>query len=385
MPTDLKTHITNFQKWLKTDQGDAARWQKEREQRLAWYQSYLTQAGIAKLTREDFATLVKSLWAVNIWHKKDYKVGKLIEDNGLEKLRASLGELFYGTTPIEQRWDAFRAAIKGFGPSSLSEILTFHDPQEYALVNLKPYRVLPVLGYSISPVNDGESYRRATEEIAKVKQLLQKNGLAEADFILTDFFIAYLFYHVFDLQFKREEKPKETAETKQEPKMATPVIVPEGVTNIETHEAAEAFLLKLGNLLGYDTYTPDASKTFEGQKLGDIATLEELPFFTSEKIMESVQNIDVVWMKEEWPEYFFEVEHTTGVTSGLLRIYQAEKVNAKFFIVGPADVLKKYEREVEKAPFSRIKNKYRFRSYAELTEMYLAASSFRKISDHFLG
>jgi hypothetical protein len=385
MPTDLKTHIANFQQWLKADKGDAATWQKERTERLAWFRSHLTQAGIAKLTGEDFATLVKSLWAVNIWHNKDYKVGKLVEDNGLEKLRVSLGELFHGTTPIEQRWDAFRAAIKGFGPSSLSEILTFHDPQEYALVNLKPYRVLPLLGYSMSPVNDGESYGRATEEIAKVKQLLQKNGLAEADFILTDFFIAYLFYHVFDLQFKREEKPKETAEQKQEPRTITPVVLPEGVTNIETHEAAEAVLLKLGNLLGYDTYTPDASKTFNGQKLGDVATLEELPFFTSEKIMESVQNIDVVWMKEEWPEYFFEVEHTTGVTSGLLRIYQAEKINAKFFIVGPEDVLKRYEREVEKAPFSRIKNKYRFRSYEELREMFLAATRYREVSDRFLG
>lgn len=385
MPTDLKTHISNFQKWLKTDQGDAATWLREREERLAWYRSHLTRAGIAKLTHEDFATLVKSLWAVNIWHNKDYKVGKLIEDNGLEKLRASLGELFNGTTTIEQRWDAFRAAIKGFGPSSLSEILTFHDPQEYALVNLKPYRVLPLLGYSISPVNDGKSYKRAIEEIAKVKELLQENGLAEADFIVSDFFIAYLFYHVFDLQFKREEKSREPAETKQEPKKTIPVTAPEAVTNIETHEAAEAVLLKLGNLLGFDTYTPDSSKIFNGQKLGDIATLEELPFFTSEKIMESVQNIDVVWMKEEWPEYFFEVEHTTGVTSGLLRIYQAEKVSANFFIVGPADVLKKYQREAEKAPFHRIKSKYRFRSYDELREMFSVATRYREVSDHFLG
>src|SRR5258708_12375314 len=199
MPIDLKTHIANFQNWLQTDQDDAATWQKEREERLAWYRSHLTQAAIAKLTREDFAVLVKSLWAVNIWHNKDYKVGKLIEDNGLEKLRVSLGELFYGAAPIQQRWDAFRAGIKGFGPSSLSEILTFHDAQEYALVNLKPYRVLPLLGYSIDAVNDGDSYNRATEELAKLKQLLQKNGLAKTTFILTDFFITYLFYYVFQL------------------------------------------------------------------------------------------------------------------------------------------------------------------------------------------
>ncbi len=388
MPTDLKTHIANFQHWLKTDQGDAATWQKEREERLAWYQKHLGKDRIAKLTSEELATLIKDLWATNIWHNKDYKADKLIKDNGLDKVRASLEELFYGDAALEKRWDAFRATVKGFGPSSLSEILTFHDAQSYALVNLKPYRVLPLIGFSISPVSDGKSYRKAVEEIGKVKSLLQENGLKDADFIVTDFFVAYLFYHVFDLQFKREEKPQAPAEPKQEqkqePKRAVAPTISQDAPAIETHEAAEAVLLKLGNLLGYDTYTPDASKTFNGEKLGDIATLEELPDFTNAKIMESVQNIDVVWMKDEWPEFFFEVEHTTGVTSGLLRIYQAEKVNAKFFIVGPQEVLKKYEREVEKAPFHRIKNKYRFRSYDELREMFVTATRYREVSDHFL-
>jgi hypothetical protein len=385
MPTDLKTHITEFQHWLKTDQGDAATWQKEREERLAWYQEHLGKDRIAKLTSDELATLIKDLWATNIWHNKDYKADKLIKDNGLDKARASLEELFYGDAALEKRWDAFRATIKGFGPSSLSEILTFHDAQSYALVNLKPYRVLPLIGFSISPVNDGKSYRKAVEEIGKVKALLQESGLKDADFIVTDFFIAYLFYHVFDLQFKREEKPQAPHEPKQEPKPAPAPAISTDAPAIETHEAAEAVLLKLGNLLGYDTYTPDASKTFNGEKLGDIATLEELPDFTNAKIMESVQNIDVVWMKDEWPEFFFEVEHTTGVTSGLLRIYQAEKVNAKFFIVGPEDVLKRYEREVEKAPFNRIKNKYRFRSYNELRGMFVTAGRYREVSDRFLG
>jgi hypothetical protein len=141
----------------------------------------------------------------------------------------------------------------------------------------------------------------------------------------------------------------------------------------------------LGNLLGFDTYTPDASRTYNGQKLGEIATLDDLPPFTSEKIMDSVRNIDVVWLKDEWPEYFFEVEHTTGVTSGLLRIYQAQKLNTKFFIIGPRDVLKKFEKEVQKSPFNAIKEKYRFRPYEELCDMYLSASHFRKTSNGFLG
>ncbi|MGB7621154.1 MAG: hypothetical protein WBN92_02290 [Terriglobia bacterium] len=383
MATDLKTHINNFQHWLKTDQDKAATWQKDREERLAWYRKHLARDRIGKLTSDELTTLIKNLWATNIWHKKDYKAEKIIKENGLDRVRTSLEELFYGDAPLENRWDAFRATIKGFGPSSLSEILTFHDAQVYALVNLKPYRVLPLIGFSINPVNDGKSYRKAIEEIGNVKSLLREYDLKDADYIFTDFFIAYLFYNVFDLQFKREEKPQPPVQPGQEPKPPFGGSILPDAPPIETHEAAEAILLRLGNLLGYDTYTPDVSKTFNGEKLGDIATLEELPDFTSAKIMESVQNIDVVWVREEYPGFFFEVEHTTGVTSGLLRIYQAEKVDARFFIVGPREVLRKYEREVEKAPFHRIKSKYHFRSYEELREMYVVAARYREASDRF--
>jgi hypothetical protein len=382
--SDLTTHIANFKKWLEAGSGDSAKWEDNRKARLAWYREHLTKDRLTNLSREDLATLVKQLWAVNIWHNKDHKVGKVVDDNGIDKIRVALNDLFYGTTPLENRWDKFRATIKGLGSSSLSEILTFFDPQKYALVNLKPYEVLPRLGCAIDPVKDGKSYKKAIDELGKLKVLLKANGLADADFIVTDFFVAYLFYEVFDLEGRRSDKAIVAPPTKPEVE-AIPGKSPAGSLLIATHESAESVLLMLGNLLGYDTYTPDASRTYDGKKLGEIATLEDLPAFMGEKVMDSVRNIDVVWLRDEWPEYLFEVEHTTGVTSGLLRIYQAQKLNTKFFIIGPKDVLKKFEKEIEKAPFNAIKHKYQFRSYEELREMCLAASNYRIISDKFLA
>jgi hypothetical protein len=383
MPSDLKAYIKKFKTWLNSSAQDAVKWKTERKERLTWYDERLSRDKLSKLSRDDFSALIKRLWAVNIWHNKDYKVQKLLDENGLDAIRSALLDLLYGKPPIEIRWDTFRATIKGLGPSSLSEILTFFDPQQYALVNLKPYEVLPRLGYFITDVKDGKSYKKATDDLAKIKSQLEEGGIADVDFIVTDFFVAYLFYEVFELQGKRKA-----------PIVAPPPSMPaphigEARENtdidVNSHEAAEAILLMLGNLLGYDTYTPDASRTFEGRKLGEIATLEDLPPFTAEKIMDSVRNIDVVWIKDEWPEYFFEVEHTTGVTPGLLRIFQARKLSTKFFIIGPKDVLKRFEREVLKAPFNAIKEKYCFRSYEELHEMYLATTQYRKVSDGFLG
>jgi hypothetical protein len=383
MATDLKTQIANFKNWLSTDAEKASKWKKERKERLAWYREHLTKEKLGKFSAEDFATLVKNLWAVNIWQNKDYKVAQLVKDNGLDKLRSSLVDVLYGTATLNKRWDDFRKTIKGLGPSSLSEILTFFDPQQYALANLKPYRVLPLLGLNITPVNDGKSYEKALEAIGHVKKDLEKNNVPDTDFILTDFFIAYLFYEEFDLEHKRKGYvPKLSSVMTAGPAAQARA---SQLTIINSHESAEAVLIMLGNLLGYDTYTPDAGRTYKEQKLGDIATLKELPYFTSEKIMDSVQNIDVVWLKDDWPEYFFEVEHTTGVTSGLLRIFQAQKLSTKFFILGPKDVLKKFEKEVEKAPFKSVRQKYQFRSYEELGDMYLATSNYRSIADKFLG
>ena len=97
MPIDLTTHIPAFKAWLKTGTGESSAWKKEREERLAWYRKHLSKARITHLTRDNFAALVKSLWAVNIWQNKDYKVNQLIADNGLETLRVSLGKLLHGS------------------------------------------------------------------------------------------------------------------------------------------------------------------------------------------------------------------------------------------------------------------------------------------------
>lgn len=382
--TDLQAHIQRFKDWLKSSDEAPPRWQTEREERLAWYRNHLRKSQIPKLDQADFTKLVKDLWAVHFWRNKDYKVGQLLKDNGLDRIRRSLYELLYGSDEIDKRWDAFRASVKGLGPSSISELLAFHDPDRYALINLKPYEVMPRLNLPITQVGKGASYKQAIRQIARVRDTLRGSGIEDADFLMTDFFIAYLFYRVFRLERKRRVSPvpapAEPAPTEPEPTISTA-----SAFKIDSHESAEAALLTIGNLLGYDTYTPDAGRTFNDQKLGELSTLEELPDFTSKKIMESVRNIDVVWMKEEWPEYFFEVEHTTGVTPGLLRIYQAAKTGAKLFILGPSNLLKKFQREVEKSPFNQIKDKYHFRSYEELLEMHSAVTGYRSVSDRFLA
>ena len=66
-----------------------------------------------------------------IWGNKQYIVDKLIADNGFDTLKKQLSELLYGTSPIEKRWDVFLKAVKGMGPATMSELLTYANPEEF--------------------------------------------------------------------------------------------------------------------------------------------------------------------------------------------------------------------------------------------------------------
>jgi len=75
----------------------------------------------------------------------------LLKPNGLPKIKTELKRLLYGSDDIATRYDHFRDAIKGFGSSSISEILHFVLPKKYCLWNDKPKTILPFLDIKILP------------------------------------------------------------------------------------------------------------------------------------------------------------------------------------------------------------------------------------------
>lgn len=392
---DTSQFVPQFLEWRKSDkEGEFKSWEEERKRRKAWYEKKLGRESIDSLTEEDFEKLIKELWATLIWSNKDYKVKKLLKDNGFPKIKEALKHLLYGSDSLDKRWDTFRAAIKGLGPSSMSEILAFSNPDKYGIVNLKPLSLLPVLGilsesefkkYAYYSLN-GKRYVSLLDNLAKVRQVLRKHGLGKADFIDTDFFIAYLFYNVFELYRERDKagKIKAALGAGEEPMEPVRQAAKKPLVKIETHEEAECILLKLGLLLGFDTYTPDKSKEAFGESLSKYTTLKDLPPFTHEDYLKTVKEIDVIWFREEFPEMCFEVEHTTGVALGLLRLYHVRRFNVGLYIVAPKKVETKYTTEVSKEPFRQVEDRYKFRSYEDLAKFYSLVEHYSQVKKWFL-
>lgn len=154
---------------------------------------------------------------------------------------------------------------------------------------------------------------------------------------------------------------------------------------VNAHSEAQLLLLKIGKILGFDTYSPDKSKEAYGEKLGDYCSLEKMPTRFLGELVPMIKQIDVIWFKDDVPKYAFEVEHTTKFGSGFQRLYQLHPMSTKLFIISSEANLPQFEKFIESAPYFKHRGIFYFRSYWELEQYFKAISEFEAINLSFLG
>lgn len=378
--TTLKNYIEPYKKWLLTFKGQEN--VKEHRKHSDFFKRVLSKENIDHIDEAQFSEIYKKLWASNIWSNKNWYIkNKLLKpNNGLAKIKEELKKLLYGEGNIATRIDNFWDQIDGIGPSSLSEILHFVFPDKYCLWNFKPKTVLPIFGidqlnerYFKSNLRSGSDYEQCNQVVSLIKNELKELGFNNPDFIDVDCFLYYTFINIPRTIKTNTPAVKEDIKSPQ-------------IEKIDSHEAAEFYLLKLGELLGFLTYTADSSKFFNKKKLGDIANLKEMPDFASQKDKNSAREIDIIWFDEmENPKYCLEVENTTDITKGLNRMLQLQAFTVTFVIVAPEEKRSKFLAEMKKAP-NRVllKDRCKFISYDELGKLYETTLKFRELKDKFL-
>jgi len=368
----LHKYASEFKDWLKTPEGMLD--YRDHKDQETYIKDRLSPDNIEKLTEDKFREIFKKLWASNYFRNKDWLFDNRIIPNGFDKIKNELIKLLYGNEAFENRYDEFRRNIKGLGPSSLTEILHFIFPEKYPLWNRTPKTVIPFLGLDVPPdkfikhsFSKGAEYSQITRALMVIKNELTDFGIK--DFIDLDVF----FWHIFDDLMSKE------------PGIDITIIkIPE--FNIDSHEAAEFYLLEVGKMLGYWTYTVDKSKTYREKRLGDIAILQEIPQFAGDRDLTWAKNIDIMWFNEEEnPTHCFEVEHTTDIIHGLGRLSQLQHLYVKLFIVASEDKRSKYESLLNRVNYRKIRDRFRFISYKELAELYETALPFHKLKTKILG
>ncbi len=376
--TKISSYVPSYKDWLKTPDGLES--VTEHRNHEKFFKEKLRSDKITPLTENEFREIWKTLWASGFFGNKDWYIdNKLIRPNGLEKIKQELKNLLYGEGEIDARYDRFRENIMGFGPSSTSEILHFMFPDKCCLWNEKPKTVLPFLKLTLLPekffkyqITNGADYLQCIRAIEVIKNYLTPQGIR--DFIDVDIFFWYIYNNLIPKESeKREEKP--------------PKLVPKSKIVIDSHEAAEYYLLELGKMLGFLPYTVDQSKTFGSKTLGEVAVMLNIPSFAGEGIMKTVKEIDVIWFDEdENPRMCFEVEHTTDIVHGLDRLIQLQHVYAKFFIVAPEEKRPKFEElTTHRYPYRRLRDRFKFISYDELAQFYDATVPFYESKTRLFG
>ncbi len=165
------------------------------------------------------------------------------------------------------------------------------------------------------------------------------------------------------------------------PKETEAQTVKEKTLRMHTH--IQGMLIEIGNIEGFDTYTPDINGIFINRELGKIATLNTIPRFTYKNIIDdSIRFVDVIWFNKRWfPEKLFEVENSTDFRAGFIKFNEIQDFRSSFLFIAPEERKIKFETEKSKAAFSNIKDRCGFLNYDFIDSWYRNKIDAKKYSD----
>jgi hypothetical protein len=158
------------------------------------------------------------------------------------------------------------------------------------------------------------------------------------------------------------------------------------------HDEMQWRLIRLGQLSKCDVWVPrsDQPKQYEGHQFRDFV-LDE--FHETLDVPRSIQNIDVVWKFGPYSiKSAFEIEHSTSVYSGILRLsdLRAETPNSNYplFIVASEERRRKVFEELRRPTFSgpclRLNEVIRFLGYEKLREIDESSKNSRDLDPNVL-
>jgi hypothetical protein len=144
------------------------------------------------------------------------------------------------------------------------------------------------------------------------------------------------------------------------------------------HTQMQFYLAQLGRALHFQVWIPkgDRWRDYLGTPLRQLSLpeLPALPF--NDHAVRIIRNIDVIWLDSGHPAYLFEVEHTTSIYSGLLRMSDLAalipSLNIGMVICAEAERKNKVIAEVNRPTFARrpvpLARRCRFISFEKLAE-----------------
>ncbi|GIU71858.1 MAG: hypothetical protein KatS3mg003_1337 [Candidatus Nitrosocaldaceae archaeon] len=251
---------------------------------------------------------------------------RLVEDNGIDKLSRYLNELLWNNKPLAKRFDNFKLNIKGL--SSITEILCFTVPEQYAIWNKRAYNSLIKL--SIESIKElspnkltGKDYEYVCSLFMEIKDILTGKRLQNVTLLDIDMLL-HLYY---------------TGKIE--------ITKPPNSDNYISHQEVIEMILRVGKGLGFETD-------------------KEVPLVTGTRV-------DAIWSANIGNlgelRYVFEVHIKGSTDSLLLNLLKAsnDPIVQKVIAVAYEDELEKIRREAN--TIEPIQEKLAYWDIRELEEV----------------
>ncbi len=141
------------------------------------------------------------------------------------------------------------------------------------------------------------------------------------------------------------------------------------------HTYYQGLLIEIGNLRALGTFVPnqDKNKRFLTHPLGEISTLDKIPHYSFDNIVNRSSTIDVIWFnKNQMPHSFYEIEHSTDIQNSLLKFNDLQDFYARMVIVADEKRRHEFISKLNYGAFERLRKDKRvaFLSYDSLNLQY---------------
>jgi len=307
---------------------------------------------LTKIDEYQFLTCLKhSLWGSKASRFKDWQGGDylaFIVNKSLAALATVVGKPFHSTTII---WD--------------NGLFPYRIPIKFVHALQKDQRV-PILGDVRETLTStwGPKYGWGilTQQILENKPAetifkaitLRPNGLVEIEQALNEL--------LQNAKQERELQSRQKKYIKREQKKRILATRGEFESKEEEslHSQAESALIKLGVVTGCSVFIAfnDRNRIFKGKRLGEDC-LKDLPNLgLNEEAVRRICLIDVIWIVKNTPVCAFEVETTTSIYSGLLRMSDllavVPSLKISLYIIAPKTRQDRVRAELTRPTFEKI-------------------------------
>ncbi len=308
-------------------------------------------------------------------------VNRILIEEDLDK-KAELIDQLYSLPEAQKMY------LIGPSGNTVSALLAGYDPfNNLSVISLNDRRKL-IEYFNLSYISEFDSSSIGKKIIKSnliIAEALRENGITGDARRISEYCylepVTELWKEEFSVKDQSEGKPAEyTVTISSEKEHSLNVSEDEVRHSIKVQGA----LARIGELMGFQVWLPRPDRALVAkvwQPKSEGVLLDELPLSYDSKTLSTIRLIDVIWFKNRRSiARAFEVEHTTSIYSGILRMADLvalqPDIKIKMHIVAPFERQDKFLTEIRRPVFTYMTN-------ARLSEMctFISYDNIELIAD----